>query len=150
MEVILQTKIGRLGNIGDKCIVKPGYGRYLIREAMALQATAANIAEFEARRDVLEREAAGVLKTAEQRGELFNKLDIVEISANASDEGKLFGSVGAREIADAINGVNTNIECTAKEVLLPEGPVRELGEFDIDLQIHSDLRVTVKINVVTA
>lgn len=144
MQVILLEKIGRLGNIGDQVDVKPGYGRnFLIPQGMAVPATKSNIAEFEARRADLEKASADKLTAAQGRASAIEKIEVVTITANASDEGKLFGSVGTREIADAV--IAAGEEINKSEVILPDGALRETGEFDITLQLHTDVQAIVKL-----
>jgi len=147
VDVILQSKVENLGNLGDKVKVKPGYGRnFLIPQGKAVPATAEHLAEFEKRRAALEAEAADILKKAEARkAELEGKR--FEVRARAGDEGKLFGSVGTQEIADAI--VAAGLEVEKREVRLPEeGALRELGEFEIGIHLHSDVNTTVTVAVV--
>ncbi len=147
MEVILLENIGNLGDLGDKVDVKAGYGRnFLIPQGKAVPATAANVAEFETRRAELEAAAAAQLAAAEQRAEALNALGVITIGANAGEEGKLFGSVGTRDIADAI--IAAGVEVDKAEVKLPEGALRELGEYEIDIQVHGDVMSTVAISVV--
>jgi len=147
MEVILLENIGNLGGLGDKVDVKAGYGRnYLVPQGKAVPATRSNIAEFETRRAELEAAAAAALSAAEQRAEAINALQPVTIGANAGDEGKLFGSVGTRDIADAVTAAGCEVD--KSEVRLPEGPLRELGEFEVDIQVHGDVTATVVIAVV--
>ena len=147
MEVILLENIGNLGGLGDKVDVKAGYGRnYLVPQGKAVPATRSNIAEFETRRAELEAAAAAALSAAEQRAEAINALQPVTIGANAGDEGKLFGSVGTRDIADAVTAAGCEVD--KAEVRLPEGPLRELGEFEVDIQVHGDVTATVVIAVV--
>ena len=144
MQVILLEKIGRLGNIGDQVEVKPGYGRnYLIPHGMAVPATKSNIADFEARRADLEKASADKLTAAQGRASAIEKIELVTITANASDEGKLFGSIGTREIADAV--IAAGEEVNKSEVLLPDGAIREVGEFDINLQLHTDVQAVIKV-----
>ncbi|UTW45122.1 50S ribosomal protein L9 [bacterium SCSIO 12696] len=146
MEVILLEKVGKLGSIGDKVNVKAGYGRnYLIPNGKAVFATDANIAEFEARRADLEKAAADALAAAEARAA---KLDdaAVTIEANAGDEGKLFGSVGTDAIAEALE--STGAEVVKSEVRLPEGAIREVGEYEVDIQLHAEVTRTIKLSVV--
>lgn len=146
MEVILLEKTGKLGTIGDKVTVKAGYGRnYLLPHGKAVAATAANVAEFETRRAELEKAAAEKLAAAEARAAQLAELSIT-IEANAGDEGKLFGSIGANDIADAI--VAAGVEVVKAEVRLPEGALRDLGEFEINVQVHSDVTQAVKLSVV--
>ena len=144
MQVILLEKIGRLGNIGDQVDVKPGYGRnYLVPNGMAVPATKANIAEFEARRADLEKASADKLTAAQGRASAIEKIATITITANASDEGKLFGSIGTREIADAVTSAGE--EVNKSEVALPDGAIREVGEFDITLQLHTDVQAVINL-----
>lgn len=146
MQVILLEKVGRLGNLGDQINVKPGYGRnFLIPFGKAVAATKANIAEFEQRRAELEAAAAERRSAAEARAaQLAEK--VVTIAANAGDEGKLFGSIGTRDIADAITAAGIAVE--KSEVRLPNGVIRETGEFQIDVQLHSDVMQSITLRVV--
>ena len=147
MEVILLENIGNLGGLGDKVDVKAGYGRnYLVPQGKAVPATRSNIAEFETRRAELEAAAAAARSAAEQRAEAINALQPVTIGANAGEEGKLFGSVGTRDIAEAVTAAGCEVD--KSEVRLPEGPLRELGEFEVDIQVHGDVTATVVIAVV--
>lgn len=147
MEVILLENISKLGKLGDTVNVKSGFGRnYLIPQGKAVHATESNIAEFEARRAELEAAAAGQLATAEERAEAINALGLVTISAVAGDEGKLFGSVGTRDISDAVTALGCEVD--KSEVRLPDGPMRELGEYEIAIQVHGDITATVAIAVV--
>ena len=146
MEIILLEKITNLGNLGDKVNVKAGYGRnYLVPQGKAVVATAKKIAEFEARRAELEKVAVEKLKAAQARANALSKLEIV-IKHKAGDEGKLFGSVGTQNIADAINAAGGAVE--KHEVRLPEGAIRQVGEYPIDINLHSDVVVTLPIKVV--
>ncbi len=146
MEVILLERVGRLGTVGDRVDVRSGYGRnYLLPQGKAITATPTNIAEFEARRAELERSAGEKKQYAVTRAEKLAEL-IVTIAANAGDEGKLFGSIGARDIADAVTAAG--IEVAKSEVKLPSGTLREVGEYDIDLQLHEDVLQPVKVVVV--
>jgi len=148
MEVILLEKIGKLGTIGDTVNVKSGFGRnYLIPQGKAVFASTANVAEFEARRAELETAAAAKLAEAEARAAKLEGV-AVTIEANAGEEGKLFGSVGTVEIANAVTAAA--IEVCKTEVRLPEGALREVGEFEVGIQIHSDVTVMVKVSVVAA
>ena len=143
MNVILLEKLGRLGNIGDNVRVKSGYGRnYLIPFGKAVPATEANIAALEARRGELERAAADKKQQAEQRASQLASLTIT-ITANAGDEGKLFGSIGTRDIAEAIT--KAGVEVVKSEVRMPTGVIRELGEYTLDIQLHSDVTQPVKV-----
>jgi large subunit ribosomal protein L9 len=143
MEVILLEKIENLGNLGDRVNVKPGFGRnYLLPQGKAAPATAENIAEFEARRAELEKTAAEALALAESRRDSLADM-VVTISAKAGEEGKLFGSVGTSDIADAINAAGVEVE--RNEIRLPEGAFRQTGEYDVDLHLHTDVNITVKL-----
>ncbi|WP_053979571.1 50S ribosomal protein L9 [Marinagarivorans algicola] len=145
MEVILLEKVGRLGTVGDKVSVKSGFGRnYLLPQGKAITATAANVADFEARRNELEAAASDKYTSAKARAEQLAEL-VVTIKANAGDEGKLFGSIGVRDIASAITAAGVKV--AKAEVKLPEGTLRELGEFDIDVQLHIDVIQAVKLVV---
>jgi len=146
MQVILLEKVGRLGTIGDQVNVKAGFGRnFLIPFGKAVPATKDNIAEFEARREELEKVAAEKKQIADQRAARLAELSIT-IPANAGDEGKLFGSIGPRDIAEAISAAGVEVE--KSEVKMPEGALREVGEFNIDVQVHSDVTQPVSISVV--
>ena len=147
MEVILLEKIGRLGNLGDRVTVKSGYGRnYLLPFGKAVAATADNVTEFEARRAELESAANERLNEAQARAEKLGEL-MVTIEAHVGEGGRLFGSVGPRDIADAVNAA-TGISVEKSEIKMPSGPLREVGEFEIDVQLHSDVIATVGVEVV--
>jgi|TARA_B110000259_G_scaffold19087_1_gene20093 large subunit ribosomal protein L9 len=138
MEVILLEKIGKLGNIGDKATVKAGFGRnYLIPHGKAVFATESNIADFELRRADLEAAAASKLGAAEARAAALAAIGSVTISAVAGDEGKLFGSVGIRELEDALAALGSDIN--KSEISMPDGPIRFVGEFSIECQLHVDV-----------
>lgn len=146
MEVILLEKVANLGSLGDKVKVKAGYGRnYLLPFGKAAPATEANIKAFEERRAELEKAAAEKLAAAQARAEALEGAAFT-ISSKAGEEGKLFGSIGVRDIADAITAAGTDVE--KSEVRLPEGPLRATGEYEIELQLHSDVEVTIKLAVV--
>lgn len=148
MQVILLDKIAKLGNLGDQVTVKSGYARnYLIPQGKAVMATKANIELFQARRAELEAQVAASLAAAAKRGEELAKLAAIEIIAKAGDEGKLFGSIGTADIADAITAAGVDV--VKSEVRLPEGTLRNTGEYSITLQLHSDVSVTIKLNIVT-
>ena len=147
MDVILLENISNLGNLGDTVKVKAGFGRnYLIPQGKAVPANAANTAEFEARRAELEAAAAAQLSGAEARAEDINALGTVSIAAIAGEEGKLFGSVGTRDIAEAVSAAGCAVD--KAEVRLPEGALRELGEFEIAIQVHGDVTAMVNIAVI--
>ncbi len=148
MEVILLEKVANLGSLGDKVKVKAGYGRnFLLPYGKAVPATEANLKAFEERRAELEKAAAEKHAAAQARAEALEGAAFT-ISSKAGEEGKLFGSIGVRDIADAITAGGTDVE--KSEVRLPEGPIRVTGEYEIELQLHSDVEVTVKLAVVAA
>jgi large subunit ribosomal protein L9 len=143
MEVILLEKIENLGAMGERVNVKAGYGRnYLIPKGKAAPATADNIAAFEARRAELEKIAAADLTAAEARGEQLADMSVT-IAAKAGEEGKLFGSIGTADIAHAISEAGVAVD--RHEVRLPEGALRQTGEHDVQLHLHTDVNVTVKL-----
>ena len=138
MEVILLEKIGKLGNIGDKASVKAGFGRnYLIPQGKAVFATASNIADFELRRADLEAAAASKLEAAQTRAAALAAIGSVTITAVAGDEGKLFGSVGIRELEDALAAAGSDI--SKSDISMPDGPIRFVGEFSIECHLHVDV-----------
>jgi len=146
MEVILLEKIDNLGGLGDKVRVRPGYARnYLLPQGKAKFATPENIAEFEARRAELERAAAEALAAAETRRESLAGM-VIEMKAKAGSEGKLFGSVGPGDIADAVTARGVEVE--KREVRLPEGPLRQVGEYEIELHLHADVNAEIRIIVI--
>ena len=143
MEIILLEKIANLGAMGEKVHVKPGFGRnYLIPQGKAAPATAENIAEYEARRAELEKSAAEALAAAEARRAMLVE-KVITITSKAGDEGKLFGSVGTADIAEVITEQLVAVE--RHEVRLPDGAFRVLGEHDVQLQLHRDVDVIVKL-----
>ena len=145
MELILLEKIQKLGDLGDKVNVKPGYGRnYLVPQGMAISATAGNIAEFEARRAELEKAALVKLTSAEDRSKGLEGFEIT-LSANASEEGKLYGSIGPREIANAVTAAGPQLE--KSEVIMGEGPIRFTGEHDVILNLHADVETHIKVTI---
>jgi len=147
MEVILLEKVANLGNLGDRVNVRPGYGRnYLVPTKKAVAATKANIEVFEARRAELEKTAAEALATAEARATKLNELAEVTIGSHAGDEGKLFGSVAVADIANAITVAGVEVE--KREVSMPQGPIRQVGDYEIEIHLHSDVISTVKVSVV--
>ncbi len=146
MEVILLNKVENLGDLGDVVKVKPGYGRnYLIPTGRAVPATEANRKVFEARRAELEKAAAEALAAAEARRDALADLEVA-ISHKAGEEGRLFGSVGTGDIAEAVTAAGVSVE--KQEVRLPEGPIRQTGEYEIELHLHPEVNVTIKVNVV--
>lgn len=146
MEVILLEAVTNLGNLGEKVTIKAGYGRnYLIPQGKATVATAAKIAEFEENRAALEKLADEKLAAAQVRAIALEKLDIV-IAQKAGDEGKLFGSVGTQNISDAIT--DAGVKVGKHEVRLPEGVIRHIGDYSIDIQLHSDLVITLSLHII--
>ncbi|MFQ5489064.1 MAG: 50S ribosomal protein L9 [Gammaproteobacteria bacterium] len=146
MEVILLNNVENLGGLGDVVNVKPGYGRnFLIPSGKAVPATEENRKVFEQRRAELEKTAAEALAAAEARRDALKELEIT-ITHKAGDEGRLFGSVGTTDIAVAVNEAGVQLE--RQEVRLPSGPIRQTGEYEIDLHLHPEVNVTVKVNVV--
>jgi large subunit ribosomal protein L9 len=146
MELVLLQKVKNLGGLGDKVNVKPGYGRnFLVPQGKAVPATATNVAEFEKRRAEYEAKANSILGAAETRKAALEGATIT-VKANASPEGKLFGSVGPRDIAEAFSATGHPLE--KSEVVMGEGPIRHTGEFDIHVHLHADVHTTVKVTVV--
>lgn len=147
MEVILLDNVGSLGGLGDRVDVKPGYGRnFLIPQGKAVPATPENVEKFEARRAELEAAAAATLEAAQKRAEGIQALDQLQIAATAGEEGKLFGSVGTRDIAEALTAAGC--ETDKSEVRLPDGAIRELGEYEIMIQLHAEVATTANIAIV--
>ena len=146
MEVILLEKIRNLGALGDKVKVKAGYGRnYLVPQGKAVYATIDNIAKFEARRAELEKAAAENVKAAEARKNALAALKVLNIVAKAGEEGKLFGSIGTRDIAAAVT--KAGVEISKSEVHLPSGVLRQIGEYEIEVELHSDVSAVIKLNI---
>ncbi len=148
MEIILLEKVTNLGNLGDQVNVKGGYARnFLLPQGKATLATAENVAAFEARRAELEKQAAEKKANAEARADELNELEVT-ITATAGDEGKLFGSIGTHDIADALTA--SGIEVAKSEVRLPNGTIRHVGEYDVTVHLHTDVEATVRVVVVAA
>ncbi len=146
MEVILLEKVENLGDLGDKVAVRSGYARnFLVPSGKAKYATAENIAEFEARRAELEKAAAEALANAKARGEKLDGMEIT-ITMKSGGEGKLFGSVGTMDIAEAVTA--NGVELAKREVRLPEGVIRMAGEYDIALHLHSDVDASIKLTII--
>ncbi len=146
MDVILLEKVANLGDLGDRVSVKPGFGRnFLVPNGKAVLATADRIEEFEKRRAELEKAAAERLSDAEKRAEAINKLTL-EIAHQAGEEGKLFGSVGMTDIIKL--AADAGVELSKNEIKLPDGPIRQTGEFDILAHLHTDVVATFKLTVV--
>lgn len=148
MNVILLERLNNLGDLGDEVSVKPGFARnFLIPQQKAVQANAANREIFEGRRAELEKNANERLGKAQDRAEKLQDY-IATIVMKAGEEGRLYGSVGTQNIADALVAEGHQVE--RSEVRMPEGAIRALGEFDIALQLHSDVTVNIKVAVVEA
>jgi large subunit ribosomal protein L9 len=148
MNVILLDNIENLGKIGDLVKVKPGYGRnYLLPQGKAALATPENIKQIEARRAELETAAAAELTAAKTRATAIEGMELV-IQANSGPEGKLFGSVGPIDIADAFEKVQ--VEVQRSEIRMPDGPIQELGDFPVGVHLHPDVNVDIAIRVVEA
>ncbi|MCH8263323.1 MAG: 50S ribosomal protein L9 [Proteobacteria bacterium] len=146
MEVILLEKINKLGDLGDQVRVKAGYGRnYLIPIGKAVSVTPENVEKFESRRAELEKAQADALGTATARAEKMNVVEVT-LARKAGEEGKLFGSVSAADIAEAV--VAAGVELAKNEVRLPEGPLRVLGEFEVVAHLHADVDARIKVTVV--
>jgi large subunit ribosomal protein L9 len=146
MEVILLQKVANLGNIGDRVKVKPGFGRnYLLPQGKAALATAANVAKFEERRVDLEKRAADDLAAARTRAARLEG-HALTITAKVGGEGKLFGSIGTADIAEALSA--DGIEVERSEVRLPGGPIRLVGEHHVKVHLHSDVEVDLTVTVV--
>ena len=145
MDLILLQKVTNLGGLGDKVSVKPGYGRnFLVPKGKAVPATAANLAEFEAKRAEYEAKAQANLAEAEGRRAKLEAATVT-IYANASTEGKLYGSVGPREIADALTRLGNDVG--KSEVVMGEGAIRNVGEYTVMVHLHADVEVPVKVVV---
>ena len=146
MELILLEKVRNLGNLGDKVKVKPGYGRnYLLPQGKAVPVTAANLEAFEKRRAEYEAKAVAQLSGAEGRKAKLEGVEVT-IEVNASPEGKLYGSVGPREIADALQAAGHDVH--KNEVIQGEGPIRNTGEFEAVIALHADVQTSVKVIVI--
>ncbi|APQ12082.1 50S ribosomal protein L9 [Pseudomonas oryzihabitans] len=146
MDVILLEKIANLGNLGDKVNVKGGYARnFLLPQGKATAATAANVEAFEARRAELEKQAAEKKAQADARAAKLAELTVT-IAANSGDEGKLFGSIGTRDIAEAVSAAG--VELDKSEVRLPNGALRNTGEYDVEVHLHTDVEAVVKVVIV--
>ena len=145
MDLILLEKVQNLGDLGDLVKVKAGFGRnYLVPQGKAALATKENLAMFETRRAELEAAAKDKLGQAQSRESSLDGV-VVEISANASEEGNLYGSIGPREVAAAVSALGH--ELSKSEVIMGEGPLRTVGEFDVIVQVHTDVQTTVKVIV---
>ncbi len=146
MEVILLEKVGKVGGLGSKVNVKAGHARnYLLPQGKAVIASEANIKEFEARRADLEKTAQEKLDAAQDRANKINELELT-VTTSAGDEGKLFGSVGQRDVADLVTAAG--IELAKHEVRMPTGPIRIVGEYNIDVQLHAEVHAQLHLIVV--
>ena len=146
MQIILLENIRNLGKFGSKVQVANGYGRnFLIPQGKAVPANKQNIAKFEAQRNELEQAAQQRLSAAQERAAEINSIQII-ISARSADEGKLYGSIGTMELARAFK--EKGIEVERHEIRLPNGPLRELGAYEIDLQLHAEVVATTKVTII--
>lgn len=146
MQLILLQNVQNLGKLGDKVDVKPGYGRnFLVPHGKAVPATATNLAEFEAKRAEYEAKAKASLEGAEGRKAALDGIEVT-ITANAATEGKLYGSISPRDIAEALTRIGHKVE--KSEVVLGEGPLRRTGEHEVIVHLHADIEATVKVIVV--
>lgn len=147
MQVILLQRIVNLGKLGETVSVKAGYGRnYLIPQGKALPANEANIAKFEARRAELEAAEAKELTEAKNRAEALTDVNVI-MRAKSGDEGKLFGSIGARDIADALT--KSGLEVDRSEVKMPEGSFRQVGEYKVTIQLHHDITADIIVSILS-
>jgi large subunit ribosomal protein L9 len=147
MEVILLENIRNLGGLGDKVDVRAGYGRnFLIPQGKAVPANKENIAAFEARRAELEAKAKAELEAAQARAAKLEDFSVT-ITSKAGDEGKLFGSIGTRDIEEAVNAIS-DVELEKSEIAMPEGPIRNIGEYEYVVTLHSEVTADIKVIVV--
>ena len=146
MEIILLDKIAHLGGLGDKVKVRNGYARnFLLPQKKAVLATEENLKKFEAERLVYAAKIAAELEAAEQRAKAIADLGQIVIASNAGDEGKLFGSIGTRDISEALSAAG--VEVHKSEVRMPDGVIRSIGEYEITIQLHADVKTTIKVIV---
>lgn len=146
MQIILQENIRNLGSLGEQVKVKPGYARnYLLPQGKAVPVTVENIALFEQKRAELEKAAADVLQKAQERAKNLEQLASITITTQASEEGKLYGALGVNEIVKAVT--DSGVEIHKKEVNLPEGPIRAIGEYSITMQFHTDVEAVIVVKV---
>ncbi|MDH3355388.1 MAG: 50S ribosomal protein L9 [Chromatiales bacterium] len=146
MDIILLEKVRNLGDLGEQVRVKSGYGRnFLIPGGKAVMATKVNIEKFEGRRAELEAKASEKMAAAEARGAKLAEIDGVTITMRASDEGKLFGSVAALDVVDALNAAGA--EVNKREVIMPEGHIRQIGDYELIIQLHSDVNQPFKLTI---
>lgn len=145
MEVILLEKVGKIGTLGSTVNVKSGYARnYLIPQGKAVLANTTNKAEFETRRAELEKAANDKLAAAQARADKINELELT-VTTSAGDEGKLFGSVGPRDVAELISAAG--IDVVKNEVRMPTGTIRTTGEYQIDIQLHPEVHANLHLIV---
>ena len=146
MEIILLDKIAHLGGLGHKVKVRNGYARnFLLPQKKAVLATEENLKKFEAERLVYAAKIAAELEAAEQRAKAITELGQVVIASNAGDEGKLFGSIGTRDISEALTAAG--VEVHKSEVRMPDGVIRSIGEYEITIQLHADVKTAIKVIV---
>lgn len=149
MQVILLEKVANLGDLGEQVKVRPGYGRnFLIPQKKAVAATKSNIEMFEARRAELEKAAADALAAAQARAGEIHAVGTVTLARNTGEEGKLFGSVGPGDIADALTQAGVAVE--KREVIMPEGPIHTIGQFVVHVRTHTDVIQDVTVVVEAA
>ncbi len=146
MEIILLQKVDNLGNLGDRVNVKPGYARnFLIPKGKATAATKANLEAFEARRADLESRAFEALLSAQMRRDQLSEL-VVTLSVKAGSEGRLYGSIGPTDIAEAVTAAG--VELNKLEVRMPKGPIRQVGEYQVEIRLHTEVATTIAVNVI--
>lgn len=146
MQIILLEKIANLGSLGEQVSVRPGYARnFLFPQGKAVPATKANVEQFEARRAELEAEAAAKLADAQARKEQIDSLEL-SVAVKAGDEGKLFGSLGNRDIAELASSAGVTL--AKAEVMLPNGPIRNVGEYDVIIRLHAEVEAVLTLHVV--
>lgn len=147
MQVILLERIANLGDLGDEVRVKNGFGRnFLIPQGKAVAATAANREHFEQRRAELEADAQAKLAAAQALATQVEEAGVVTLASKAGDEGKLFGSIGARDLVEAAEKQGLTLDRAS--VRLPEGPLRQTGEYEVALQLHAEVEATLKVAIV--
>lgn len=147
MNIILLDKVAKLGDLGDQVSVKAGYARnFLFPSGKAVPANKENVERFEQRRAELEKQLAETLNVAQGRADKLGALGEVTIVSKAGDEGKLFGSIGTRDVADAITAAG--VEVVKAEIRMPHGAIRETGEYDIAIHLHADVDTTIKVAVI--
>lgn len=148
MQIILLEKIRNLGSLGDRVNVKPGYGRnFLIPQGKAVFATEKNVVVFEQRRAELEKKAQQTLAQAEQRAAKLNDTTVT-VAAQASDEGKLYGSVGVNEIKEAL--LAKSLDVSRREIVMPDGALHSIGQYVVEIHVHSDVIANLQVEIVAA